>query len=108
MIHNMRTLRTRLLLAISFVAILAATLLSQNTADDRKEQFRTRSIDAETKGLAEPFKGITTNGSVEPGLFAIKSTGVSTEPVRKAADAFLAVLTKEQRDKTVYPVDDPE
>ena len=66
------------------------------------------SISAETKGLAAPFKGITTNGSVEPGLFAIKSTGVSTEPVRKAADAFLAALNTPQRGKTVFGVDDVE
>ena len=32
-----------------------------------------------------------------PDLFGIKSTGVSTDPVRKAADAFLAALTAEQR-----------
>ena len=52
---------------------------------------------AEEKGLAEPFKGITTNGTFAPGLFAIRSTGVSTEPVRKAADALLQALTPEQR-----------
>ena len=65
-------------------------------------------VDAEVPGLADPFKGITTNGRVEPGLFAIRSTGVSTEPVRKAADAFLAALTPAQRAKTLLPVDDPE
>jgi hypothetical protein len=66
------------------------------------------SIAAEEPGLAEPFKGVTTNGQIEPGLFAIRSTGVSTAPVRKAADAFLAGLTKAQRDKTLFAVDDPE
>ena len=38
----------------------------------------------------------------------MRSTGVSTEPVRQAADAFLASLTPEQRAKTMFPVDDPE
>ena len=28
----------------------------------------------------EPYKGITTSNGLEPGLFQIKSTGVSTEP----------------------------
>ena len=46
------------------------------------------------KGLAEPFEGITTNGTVEPGLFDLHSTGVSTAPVRVAAERFLASLTK--------------
>ena len=62
----------------------------------------------ETAALAEPFKGVTTNGTVQPGLFPIRSTGVSTDPVRKAATAFLAALTPEQRAKTTFPVDDPE
>ena len=59
-------------------------------------------------GLAEPFKGVTTDGNVIPGLFPIRSTGVSTEPVRKAAGAFLASLTEEQRARTTFSVDDPE
>jgi hypothetical protein len=41
-------------------------------------------------------------------LFKIQSTGVTTEPVRKAAEAFLAGLTEEQRKKTMFPVDDAE
>ena len=50
-----------------------------------------------------------TNGQVETGLFAIRSTGVSTEPVRKAADGFLAALTPAQRSaSTLFAVDDAE
>ena len=66
------------------------------------------SIDAEVPGLADPFRGITTNGRIEPGLFSVRSTGVSTAPVRTAADAFLAALSPAQRAKTLKPVDDPE
>ncbi len=66
------------------------------------------SFAAARAALAEPFKGVTTNGTVEPDLFPVLQTGVSTEPVRKAAEAFLASLTPEQRKATVYPVDDPE
>lgn len=57
---------------------------------------------------AEPFVGVTTDGTVRPGLFPISATGVSTEPVRLAADAFLASLTPEQRSRTTFPVDDSE
>src|SRR5688572_15962630 len=32
----------------------------------------------EAKGLAEPFKGVTSNGTIVPGLFPIRSAGVST------------------------------
>jgi hypothetical protein len=45
---------------------------------------------------------------VEPGLFSIKSTGVSTAPVRAAAEAFLVSLTAPQRARTLKTVGDPE
>jgi hypothetical protein len=74
----------------------------------RAEDFRQRSVAAEAAGLSQPFKGITANGQIEPGLSARRATGVSTEPVRKAADAFLASLTGPQRGRTVFSVDDSE
>src|SRR5258706_9025605 len=97
-----------LVLIFSYLPIRETTAFTQQSTEDRIERFRKMSIDAETKGLAEPFKGITTNGQIVPGLFGIHSTGVSTEPVRKAADAFLAALTVEQRAKTMFGIDDPE
>ena len=106
-----RLLSIRALLAASFGVLLAIAAFSQGPSTDPAaltERFRKMSADAEKAGLAEPYKGITTNGTVETGLYAIRSTGVSTEPVRKAAEAFLAVLTEEQRSKTVFPVDDDE
>jgi Protein of unknown function (DUF3500) len=75
---------------------------------DPTERFRRMSADAEKKGLAEEFKGVTTNGTVAPGLFTIRSTGVSTAPVLKAASTFLASLTGDQRARTMFAVDDPE
>src|SRR5260370_2182107 len=100
------TLATRLVLAACFLALLSVAF-SQG-GPGMAERFRTMSLDAERKGLAEPFRGITADGTVAPGLFKIHSTGVSTEPVRKAAETFLASLTSEQRAKTMFPVDDPE
>jgi hypothetical protein len=101
----------RIWLALSFGLLLAVAwpgARSQQPAETQAETFRRMSIQAEQKGLAEPYKGITTNGSLRSGLYAIRSTGVSTEPVRRAADAFLSALTPEQRKKTVFPVDDIE
>jgi len=94
-------------------SILAKAAFAQQPGPARKpeemaEMFRRMSEDAERKGLAEPFKGITTDGHVVPGLFPIQSTGVSTEPIRNAADRFLASLTAAQRAKTMFAVDDPE
>ena len=62
----------------------------------------------EARALGEPFKGVTTDGTVIPGLYSIRSTGVSTEPVAHAAEALIAALTAEQRGKTLFPVDDDE
>ncbi|EMI46459.1 putative secreted protein [Rhodopirellula sp. SWK7] len=58
--------------------------------------------------VADPFVGITTSQGVQQDLFAIESTGVTTEPVRVAAVAFLNGLSESQRDRTVFPVDDAE
>jgi hypothetical protein len=74
-------------------------------AQSRTADFEKRSRDIEAKELAVPFKGLTTAGSVEPGLFAIKSSGVTTAPVRTAAETFLAALTPDQRRKTTFAVD---
>jgi hypothetical protein len=87
----------------------AATTQSQPAPAPRPpEELLRLSLAAERTGLAEPFKGITANGQTEPGLFALRSTGVSTEPVRRAAAAFLETLNKAQRDKTVFTVDADE
>ena len=63
---------------------------------------------AEAEGLAEPFRGIALGGAMTPGLFPVRSTGVSTEPVRRGVEAFLSSLTPAQRAKTTFAADDPE
>jgi hypothetical protein len=64
--------------------------------------------DVEKKALAEPFRGLTSDGTITPGLFRLDSTGVSTEPVKKAAEAFLSDLTEAQRKAASFAVDDDE
>ncbi len=94
-----------------FFAPLLALLYSQQqklTPEEMYKQFKARSLDFEKKGLAEPYKGISTNGTNQSGLYKIQRTGVSTEPARKAALAFLASLDPETRKKTKFPVDDDE
>jgi hypothetical protein len=88
-------------------ALLTTYALAQGQSD-MAERFRNMSELAERNGLAEPFKGITANGATAPGLFPVHSTGVSTEPVRNAAEKFLNSLTAAQRAKTMFAVDDPE
>jgi hypothetical protein len=57
---------------------------------------------------SDPFVGVTLGEKIEPGLFEIRSTGVSTAPVREAAQAFLDGLSQEERRQTLFPVDDKE
>ena len=78
----------------------------EQTPADMAERFRQMSEEYEPEGLAAPFRGITTNHDVVPNLFQISPTGVSTEPVRNAAEKFIASLTSVQLARTMFPVDD--
>lgn len=97
---------TRAWLIVAYLSALGIGFTQ--TPEQRHERFRTMSRQAEEKGLAEPFRGVTANGAVKPGLFALRSTGVSTAPVRKAAEGFLTALSKDQRAKTKFAIDDDE
>src|SRR5882672_3226992 len=102
-------------LALALVCVLALASLdassqSRPPAPPKRgpDTLLQLSIAAATQGLAQPFKGITTNGKIEPNLFPIASTGVSTEPVRVAAAGFLASLTPQQRWRALFSVNDDE
>lgn len=98
-------MRRVLLFGFAASLIFVAYTQQKDWATEKLE----RSMAAERKSdLNQPYKGITAKGEVEPGLFAIRSTGVSTAPVRKAAEAFLASLSEAQRAKTKFAVDDIE
>ena len=49
--------------------------------------------------MAEVYKGITNDGNIQEGLFELHSTGISTNPVRKAAIGFLNSLDDSQQKK---------
>ena len=114
-IGNDRICRLGALLGLTLFSCVGGSLpalpqiaQSQTPQVERAERFRRMSRDAEARGLAEPFRGVTTGGTIVPDLFGIRSTGVSTEPVREAAVAFLASLSPVQRAGTTFPIDDPE
>jgi hypothetical protein len=54
--------------------------------------------------VSEPFKGLTTDGNVVPGLFPLTSTGISTEPIRRAALEFREALDADQRQQAQFDV----
>jgi len=107
--HAKKELATRREFLSSMIAATVLTpwaLGQEQTRVDMAERFRQRSEEFEATGLAAPFKGITTDGNVIPGLFDITSTGVSTEPIRNAAEKFIGSLTSVQLSRTMFPVDD--
>jgi hypothetical protein len=55
---------------------------------------------------AEAFVGITTDGQPVPGLFSLQPTGVSTQPLKEAAEAFLAALDPQRRKDARFALDD--
>ncbi len=92
-------------LAAMGVAVLAQ---SQGRVIDGTLAAKKTFADRQLAALAVPFAGVRTTAGVTPGLFPVRATGVSTEPVRIAADAFLASLTGTQAIRTVFAVDDAE
>lgn len=101
-------MQKRAALLLSSTLLLFIAFVRGQPGESMRDRFKRMSDAAEKSGLAAPFKGITANGSVEPGLFAIRSSGVSTEPVVRAAETFLAALSPEQKSRTMFPVDDDE
>jgi Protein of unknown function (DUF3500) len=99
--------RRAFLSTLSAAAVFGPWAFQQEqTASSMAERFRQISEDYEREGLADPFKGITTDGNVLPGLFEVVPTGVATEPVRNAAEKFIASLSNVQLARTMFPVDD--
>ena len=58
--------------------------------------------------IAQPFVGVTTHGRPEPGLFSLRSSGVDTAPIRRAAEAVLKSFRAEQRQRASFDIDDPQ
>ena len=58
--------------------------------------------------MGEPFVGVRTSAGKIGGLFPVRSTGVSTEAIRSAAEGFLATLNTIELSRTHFAIDDPE
>lgn len=60
------------------------------------------------RALGQPFRGVATSAGIVEGLFPIKSTGVSTMPIRVAAERFLATLSTADLSRSHFAINDPE
>jgi hypothetical protein len=71
----------------------------------QRGEFLKSYVDRAHEAVAEPFKGVTADGAIEPGLFPITQTGISTAPIVQAARAFLIELAAEQRQAVSFPLE---
>jgi hypothetical protein len=83
-------------------------LIQQAHGQPPAPSFTERFAKLEKDNLGVPFKGVTTSNGIEKGLFSIRSTGVSTKPIKKAVDNFLQSLSKDQLARAQYEVQDQE
>src|SRR5580693_53177 len=60
------------------------------------------------KYLSTPFKGVTTDGTVVPGLFALRPERAPTPDILDAVSALLTQLTPEQKQKVCLPIESRE
>ena len=73
---------------------------------DQAAQMIARYGEAGRQAMAEPYIGITSDGHVQPGLFALEPTGVSTDAIVAAAEAFLDSLSPDRRGTALFDVED--
>jgi hypothetical protein len=70
----------------------------------RYSEFLQRMLVRAKQSLGEEFRGITADGIVRPGLFPVRKTGVSLEPIVRAARDFLATLDSHQRHHVSFDI----
>ncbi len=99
---------------------LLLTLFACKLKNDQKESIKTtknieevnpvknRLAQIEVDALKEPYVGIFTEDSDSTNLFPIRSTGVSTLPIKEAAEFFIKGLSASQIERTTFYIDDQE
>ena len=80
--------------------VVSGRRLDLNMSEQMADNIR----NAETQ-IAEPFKGLTTDGQVVPGLFTLRKTGLPNEGMKLAAEAWLDSIDPSQREDALFSVD---
>ena len=103
--------RRQFIASLFAATVVAPHAFGQPDGSDRSDHaatYRRISETREAAGLAEPFKGITTDGVIIPGLYNLTPTRKPTDAVRNAALRYMKTLSDEQLVRTMFPVDDPQ
>lgn len=95
--------------------IIGLTIISCNSqkrevknVDSGKQEFNGPFHKMERESLKEPFVGITTSKGKQEGIFPLKSTGVSTLPIKEAGEELLKSLTEQQLNEARFEIADDE
>lgn len=73
--------------------------------ENRLKTGRAKELFEEWEALGnEQFRGITTNGKLLPGLFALQPEGAPSQAVAEVASNVLSLLSNTQRQKMQFPV----
>ena len=96
-------------------AVTMGALLFTGTAVLSQSQYPSNLLEQKgsfsagaARALGHPFRGVATSAGIVEGLFPIKSTGVSTMPIRVAAESFLATLSTADLSRSHFAINDPE
>ncbi|MDA1371990.1 MAG: DUF3500 domain-containing protein [Proteobacteria bacterium] len=94
--------------ALVIVLLSGGSILSQSLYPpdllDQKGLFSRGAAEA----MGQPFRGVATSSGIVEGLYPIRSTGVSTDSIRAAADRLLATLNTEELSRSHFAISDPE
>jgi hypothetical protein len=101
-------MRSKALQIINVLFLLVGMQVIQANAQPTLEALRERFAKMENENLNKPYEGIVTSKGIEKALFSIHSTGVTTKPVKNAAETFLKSLTKLQLAKIQFKIEDME
>lgn len=82
------------------VATYGSRMLATDKARDLQAKWQAM--------LDETYRGITTDGQVREGLFALEDEGFDVAGAVSAAAAFLMTLTPDQRQRICQPIDAPQ
>lgn len=80
--------------------VYAERMLATEKARDLKAHWQTL--------LEETFRGITSDGVVRDGLYALRDEGFAVEEAVAAADRLLATLSDTARERVCQPIDAPQ
>jgi hypothetical protein len=95
-------------LSIVVSMFFATTILSQSQYPINLLEQKGNFSAGAARALGQPFRGVATSGGINSGLFPIRATGVSTAPVKEAADNFLSTLSTADLSRTHFAINDPE